>query len=112
MGWLELLSDGMKLLSDKLGFSPETGMAVTWEPHDLDRVLLRPDVRFGQPCIKATRVPTWVLWSHVEGNGGPRPDTYRYVADAFAVNDAAVEQAYVWEQRVQQPLATQGQILD
>src|SRR4051812_23771912 len=37
-----------------------TAVAVTWEPREY--VLLDPEVQFGAPCIKGTRVPTKTIW--------------------------------------------------
>ena len=47
-----------------LAFSEETHMASSWEPFDC--VLLQPQIQFGAPCIKGTRIPTRTIFGMIE----------------------------------------------
>ncbi len=54
----------------------QEGAPVCWKLRS--RITLRPDTRFGQPCIEQSRIPTSAIWSYVK-----RGDSIEYVARCF-----------------------------
>ena len=89
----DLVLSEAAFLRDRLGFSSQTGQAVEWEP--MDGIALVPNVQFGQPCLKGTRIPTSTLWSFVAGG-----DPVEAVADDYGIEVADVERACEWERQV------------
>ena len=77
----------------------ETGVAATWEP--IDRVLIDPRIQFGAPCIKGTRIQTWVLSDLARY--GESEDSIR---EDYGVTRADIESAMKWER------LTTGQLID
>ena len=77
-----------------LSFSQETGAATSWEP--LERVLLRPTVQFGSPCVKGTRIPTRTIAGMIEAG-----DSADFVAASFDLSADEVQAACDWESRLQ-----------
>ncbi len=75
------------------GLDFKEGVAVSWEP--VERVLLRPEIQFGAPCIKGTRIPTWSL--HNSYLGG---DSIDHLASAYHIEREEVEAAIAWEERL------------
>ncbi|MCH8224402.1 MAG: DUF433 domain-containing protein [Chloroflexi bacterium] len=63
----------------------------TWEP--VPGILLDPDVSFGEPCLKETRIATQVLWALREAGDPPER-----IAGAYRVPVAQVESAIAWEE--------------
>lgn len=76
-----------------LEFSSETGQAISWEP--AANVLLVPEVQFGAPCIKGTRIPTRSVAGMVEAGDAPA-----FVARGYGVTPFDVEKACEWERRL------------
>jgi uncharacterized protein (DUF433 family) len=74
-----------------LGFAEGSGKADSWRP--VERISLKPAIQFGQPCIDGTRIPTSSIWSYIRA-GDPPP----FIADAYGVDIADVEQAVRWEE--------------
>ena len=77
----------------------ETGVAATWEP--IDGVLIDPRIQFGAPCIKGTRIQTWVLSDLARY--GESEDSIR---EDYGVTRADIESAVKWES------LTTGQLID
>ena len=65
-------------------------VATTWEPST--GVLLNPEIQFGSPCIKGTRVPTRTVWGMVRAG-----DSKEYVARSFNITERDIEAATEWE---------------
>ena len=78
---------------DDLRFSQSTGMANQWEPQQ--GIVLEPQVQFGTPCIKGTRIPTRTLSGMVEAG-----DSVEWVAAAFGLSQQEVQVACDWEIRL------------
>lgn len=68
----------------------KTGVAATWEP--IDGVLVDPNIQFGAPCIKGTRIQTWVL-SDLAQSGEPVDS----IQKEYEVTRADIESAMKWE---------------
>ena len=77
-----------------LAFSQQTGMASSWEPRDY--VLLEPQVQFGSPCIKGTRIPTRTVFGMIEAG-----DSAEWVAKAYGISMDEAQAAHDWEARIQ-----------
>ncbi len=73
------------------GLTFEDKIAATWEPQD--GVLLDPEIQFGAPCIKGTRIPTRTVWGMI--NAGDAKD---YVASSFQLTTEEIEAAIQWEE--------------
>jgi len=67
--------------------------AETWEPDN--GIVLDPNVSFGEPCLKGTRIATQVLWA-LKAAGEP-PER---IAQAYQVPVAQVRAALDWERRL------------
>ena len=76
-----------------LMFGEETHVAMSWEP--LDGVLLEPQIQFGTPCIKGTRIPTRTIAGMVEAG-----DSVDWVAKVFDLTLDDVKVACDWETRL------------
>lgn len=76
-----------------LMFSEETHVATSWEP--VDGVILEPQVQFGTPCIKGTRIPTRTIAGMIEAG-----DSVDWVVDAYDVTIDEVNAACEWESRL------------
>jgi len=76
-----------------LAFSQETHMASSWEPFDC--VLLQPQIQFGAPCIKGTRIPTRTIFGMIESG-----DSVEWVARAYRISVDEAQAAYDWENRI------------
>lgn len=66
------------------------GGVKSWEP--MDRVLLNPRIQFGSPCIKGTRIQTWVL-SDLARYG----ESEESIREDYGVTRADIEAAMEWE---------------
>jgi uncharacterized protein (DUF433 family) len=75
------------------GLTFENEVAASWEP--LPGVLLLPEIQFGAPCIKGTRVPTRTIWGMIAAG-----DTRDYVARSFKINDTEIDAALGWEESI------------
>ena len=76
-----------------LDFSEETHLAVSWEP--VAGVTLIPQVQFGAPCIKGSRIPTRSIAGMIAGGDLPE-----FVAETYGISVDEVQAAYDWEARV------------
>ena len=76
-----------------LQFDEETHMASAWEA--ASGVVLEPDVQFGSPCLKGTRIPTRTLAGMIEAG-----DAEEWVAKAYRISPAEVRAACEWESRL------------
>ena len=68
-------------------------VASSWEPST--GILLHPEIQFGAPCIKDTRIPTKTLWGMVEAG-----DSVKWLAKAYRVSEGEVDTAIDWERRL------------
>ena len=89
------LSDWVDHLRVNISFAGEDDLAQANEWKPAPQISLRPNVQFGQPCLAGTRIPTWSLWSYVTAG-----DSVEYVAKAYHLKVADVEQAVEWENRL------------
>ena len=76
-----------------LVFSGETHVATSWEP--LDGIVLEPQIQFGAPCVKGTRIPTRAISGMIEAGDSPE-----WVAQAYKISKGEVQAAYDWESRL------------
>ena len=76
-----------------LKFSDSSQVATSWEP--TADVLLEPQVQFGAPCVKGTRIPTRTIAGMIEAG-----DTVEWVAGAFQLTQSEVQAARDWEYRL------------
>lgn len=76
-----------------LKFDHETHMANSWEP--VAGVVLEPDVQFGSPCLRGTRIPTRTIAGMVDAG-----DTEEWVAKAYRISPIEVRAACEWEFRL------------
>ena len=76
-----------------LKFGELSRVAVSWEP--TEGVVLEPQVQFGAPCIKGTRIPTRTIFGMVEAG-----DPLEWVASAYGISSNQVQVAYDWESLV------------
>jgi uncharacterized protein (DUF433 family) len=77
-----------------LTFDKESGSAISWEPSN--GIVLQPQVQFGAPCIKGTRIPTRSLAGMVEAG-----DSVESVAKAYNLTSEMVQAACDWEHHLQ-----------
>lgn len=89
---LNLLREYMTRVKD-LQFSEESHLAISWEP--VPGVVLRPQVQFGAPCIKGTRIPTRSIHGMIAAGDAPE-----WVAEAYEISIQDVEAAYGWESQL------------
>ncbi len=90
---LSLLQEHLLPIKD-MTFSKTSQVAISWEP--LHGIVLEPQIQFGAPCIKGTRIPTRTLFGMVEAG-----DSKEWVAKAFGISQEAVQAACDWETRLQ-----------
>ena len=90
---LDFLQEHLKLVDDMV-FSESSHMAVSWEPRV--GIVLEPQIQFGTPCIKGTRIPTRTLSGMVEAG-----DSTEWVAEAFGIFQDQVQTACDWERCLQ-----------
>ena len=76
-----------------LTFSESSCVAISWEP--LAGIVLEPQVQFGAPCLKGTRVPTRTVSGMIEAG-----DSTEWVANAFGLSPEEVQVACDWEHRL------------
>ena len=75
------------------GLTFDKGVADTWEPQSL--VVLDPEVQFGAPCIKGTRIPTRSVWGMVKAG-----DPSELVQRAYKLTQDELNAAVEWENRL------------
>jgi len=68
----------------------EDEFATAWEPSP--GIILDPNVSFGEPCLRDTRIATQVLWALHEAGDPPER-----IAQAYRVPVGQVESAIAWE---------------
>lgn len=90
-------------LRARLTFAKSTGTTTCWRPRN--RITLRPDTQFGQPCIEGTRIPTGAIWGYVKGG-----DPIWYVAESFGLEAADVRRAFNWEEWRRAKLSAKAKI--
>ena len=73
-----------------LVFGDESRLAISWEP--FAGVVLEPQVQFGAPCVKGTRIPTRTIFGMIEAGDSPE-----WVAEAYKISTSEVQAAYDWE---------------
>ena len=76
-----------------LKFDAVSQVAVSWEASD--GVVLEPDIQFGAPCIKGTRIPTRTIVGMVEAGDSPL-----WIAQAYGISSKEVQAALDWESRL------------
>ena len=89
---LGLLREFVRPVND-LVFDGETHRAASWEP--VPSVTLVPQVQFGAPCIKGTRIPTRSVAGMIDAGDSPGR-----VAEAYGISAEEVQAARDWEQRL------------
>ncbi len=73
------------------GLTFEDAVAATWEP--LDGILLDPEIQFGAPCIKGTRIPTRTIWGMIQAG-----DSRERVKSSFRLSDQEIDAGIKWEE--------------
>ncbi len=76
-----------------LAFSDSSRVATSWEP--MGGVVLEPQVQFGAPCLKGTRIPTRTIAGMIEAG-----DSVRWVAETYGLSRDGVKAACDWESRL------------
>ena len=76
-----------------LVFSEATRLATSWEP--VDGIALEPQVQFGAPCVKGTRIPTRTIAGMIEAG-----DSEDWVIEAYGLSSGEVKAACDWESRL------------
>ena len=76
-----------------LEFSDSSIVATSWEP--LTGILLEPQIQFGAPCIKGTRIPTRTISGMITAG-----DPVSWITAAFGISDDEVDAACEWESRL------------
>lgn len=71
----------------------ENNYPTTWEPRE--GIVLDPQVSFGEPCIKGTRIGTQILWALAAAGDSPER-----IAEAYELPVDQVEAAIAWEHRL------------
>ena len=61
-------------------------------PEPFAGVVLEPQVQFGAPCVKGTRIPTRTIFGMIEAGDSPE-----WVAEAYEISTSEVQAAYDWE---------------
>lgn len=92
-------------LKARLSFVKSSGNATCWKPRN--RITLRPDTQFGQPCVEGTRIPTSALWGYIKGG-----DSIPYIARSFGLEAIDVKVAFEWEERRRSRLLPKTKVSD
>ena len=77
-----------------LEFSDVTHVATSWEP--VDGIVLEPEIQFGTPCLKGTRIPARTVAGMVEAG-----DSVDWIAKMYDLSHDEVKAACDWESRLQ-----------
>lgn len=73
----------------------ESDLADSWSPNGYLSVTLDPNIQFGEPCIRGTRIPTNAIWA--KANAG---DGLPLIARMYDLPLDQVEGAIDWEQHI------------
>ena len=76
-----------------LVFTPDK-LVESWQPEP--NILLHPSISFGEPCIKATRIPTEVLWALHRAGDSPAS-----ISQAYDVPLGQVKAVIAWEEKLE-----------
>ena len=76
-----------------LEFADSSLVATSWEP--LTGILLEPQIQFGAPCIKGTRIPTRTISGMITAG-----DPVSWITAAFGISEDEVDAACEWESRL------------
>ena len=76
-----------------LKFDSVSQVAISWEASD--RVVLEPEIQFGAPCIRGTRIPTRTIVGMIEAGDSPH-----WVAQTYGISPEEVQAARDWESRL------------
>ena len=76
-----------------LGFDEASGMAAAWEASP--GIVLAPEIQFGAPCLKGTRIPARTVAGMVAAG-----DSREWVMREFAIGREEVDAACDWESRL------------
>ena len=76
-----------------LEFANSSFVATSWEP--LTGILLEPQIQFGAPCIKGTRIPTRTISGMITAG-----DSVTSITAAFGLSQDEVDAACEWESRL------------
>ena len=76
-----------------LEFGELSHTAISWEP--LDGIVLEPQVQFGAPCLKGTRIPTRTIAGMIDAG-----DSEDWIVEAYGISQAGVKAARDWESRL------------
>lgn len=81
---------------EDMSFQRHNGVNVanSWNPHK--DVLIDPEIQFGEPCIKGTRMRTRIVWEYLQSG-----DTQQHLMRAFDLSEIQLNHAVEWEQRLQ-----------
>lgn len=72
------------------GLTFEEEIAATWEPRG--GIVLDPEIQFGAPCIKGTRIPTKTIWGMIAAG-----DSRERVKRSFRLTEQEIDAAIIWE---------------
>jgi uncharacterized protein (DUF433 family) len=73
----------------------EGGVADSWTVLPSDQIVMRPNVQFGAPCIRGTRITTQTVWDMNQGG-----DSAAFIARVYDVTIEQVQEAIEWEKRL------------
>ena len=76
-----------------LVFSEDTHLATSWEP--IRGIVLEPQVQFGTPCLKDTRIPARTIAGMILAG-----DSIEWVVDTYDISRDEVKAACDWESRL------------
>jgi uncharacterized protein (DUF433 family) len=71
----------------------EEHIASKWYPlGELKHIVLDPKIRFGQPCISTTRIPTETIWELYEAGDSTKDISRLYeIPEEFVLNSIEYE---------------------
>lgn len=76
-----------------LSFDQASGMANSWEA--APSILLAPEIQFGAPCIKGTRIPARTIAGMIDAG-----DSREWVMGEFGISKEEADAACEWEHRL------------
>lgn len=76
-----------------LSFDEASGMANSWEA--APSILLAPEIQFGAPCIKGTRIPARTIAGMIDAG-----DSREWVMGQFGISEEEADAACEWEHRL------------
>ncbi len=77
-----------------LDFDEASGMASSWEA--APSIMLAPEIQFGAPCIKGTRIPARTIAGMIDAG-----DSREWVMREFGISEEEADAACEWEHRLQ-----------